>query len=109
MSKSLPIRICGNTDTLNRHLKQYIEQRTTAETAEQAKKEASMAIMQLQSDAGTFQTDKFQFTVVAEVVADSVTLSDIRKECPEIAELLASKGLIKQRVTKAHITAVKEL
>lgn len=109
MAKELPVRICGDTTKLDRYLSDYMTEKETADVAEQAKKEASMSVLQIHSDAGTFQTAEHQFTVVAEFTTDTVSLADIKKECPEIAELLASMGLVKKRVTKTHITAVKKL
>lgn len=106
--EKLPIRIVGDTTVLDKYLSIYLQQKAIVENAEKSKKEASMAVLQIESNAGTYETNAHhKFTVVGAYESETVSVADMKKECPEVYQILLDKGLIKKRTTNPYITGVK--
>ena len=107
-NKSVPIRIVGDTALIDKYLTVYCEQKAIVESAELAKKEASMAVLNIENNAGTYLTNKYQFTVVGSYEVENVSVKDIKENCPEIYQVLLDKGLVKTRQSAVYITGIKE-
>lgn len=107
--EKLPIRIVGDTTVLDKYLSIYLQQKAIVENAEKSKKESSMAVLQIENNAGTYETELHKFTVVGAYESETVSVADMKKECPEVYQILVDKGLIKKRTTTPYITGVKVL
>ena len=109
MKKQSIVEIKGNTVALDSHLAEYLKQKWAYDEAEYEKKEETAAVLQIQKEAGTFRTNKFQFTVVFKDGTEFVKPSEILEKFPEIYNILKDAGLIHTGNSSRYITGVKPI
>ena len=114
MSKTEKIKITGDVTGLNRLCGEYLGQKLEEERAEALKKETAEKIKtELRNvtgeTAGGYTTGKYEFSVVSDVVTETISFKKLKEEAPELYITLKDGGFIKSTIKPPYVTGVKQL